>query len=124
MELTSISQSDVNNASYFPKAFKSFIKWCDAFQPYTLVSWGDFDPEQLERDCTLHNVEWRRPNCLDLKEQFASAHQIRPCGMIRALKRAGLEHTGPQHRSLEDARNTAKLLDHLERRNMVPLGSN
>ena len=48
--LTSITQSDVNGAQTFALAFARFVEWAGA-EPLILVSWGDFDPRQLQLDC-------------------------------------------------------------------------
>ena len=48
---------------------------------------------------------------INLKQSFAKARQLqRPTGLNAALQLAGLHFNGQQHRALEDARNTARLL--------------
>ena len=48
---------------------------------------------------------------LNLKQAFAKARQLqRPVGLHSALQLAGMQFQGQQHRALEDARNTARLL--------------
>ncbi|MNF12562.1 hypothetical protein D3C80_2140930 [compost metagenome] len=48
---------------------------------------------------------------VNLKQRFAEARQLkRPVGLNAALQLAGLKFQGQQHRALEDARNTARLL--------------
>ncbi|MNH45911.1 hypothetical protein D3C79_1085050 [compost metagenome] len=48
---------------------------------------------------------------LNLKQRFAEVRQLkRAVGLHTALQLAGLSFQGQQHRALEDARNTARLL--------------
>ena len=48
---------------------------------------------------------------MNLKQRFAKARRLeRPLGLNGALQLAGMQFTGQQHRALEDARNTARLL--------------
>jgi inhibitor of KinA sporulation pathway (predicted exonuclease) len=48
---------------------------------------------------------------INLKQRFAQARQLkRRVGLNTALQLAGLHFQGQQHRALEDARNTARLL--------------
>ena len=48
---------------------------------------------------------------MNLKQQFARARQLKqPLGLNSALQLAGMQFNGQQHRALEDARNTARLL--------------
>jgi len=48
---------------------------------------------------------------INLKQRFAKGRRLeRPLGLNGALQLAGLQFNGQQHRALEDARNTARLL--------------
>lgn len=48
---------------------------------------------------------------INLKQQFAQARQLKHAlGLNSALQLAGMQFNGQQHRALEDARNTARLL--------------
>lgn len=54
-----------------------------------------------------------RPHApINLKQRFAKARRLdKPLGLNGALQLAGMQfHIGQQHRALEDARNTARLL--------------
>ena len=46
---------------------------------------------------------------MNVKKEFARAFGVRPCGMDKALRHAGLPLTGTHHRGLDDARNIAAL---------------
>lgn len=77
------------------------------------MSWGDYDRKQLRQEWQLHHVDsllLQLPH-INLKQRFAKArHLQRPAGLNSALQLAGLQFSGQQHRALEDARNTARLL--------------
>lgn len=48
---------------------------------------------------------------VNLKQRFAKARRLdKPLGLNGALQLAGMQFNGQQHRALEDARNTARLL--------------
>jgi len=62
--------------------------------------------QRLQLDSALSRV----PH-MNLKQRFAKARRLeRPLGLNAALQLAGLQFSGQQHRALEDARNTARLL--------------
>lgn len=77
------------------------------------VSWGDYDRQQLQQEWKQHQLTsllQALPH-INLKQRFAKARQLqRPMGLNSALQLAGLQFAGQQHRALEDARNTARLL--------------
>jgi 3'-5' exoribonuclease 1 len=57
MKLTSIEQSDVDNAKRFPEVIEEFKKWIGVENNnYNLCSWGFYDKKQLITDSELHNV--------------------------------------------------------------------
>lgn len=114
-ELTHISQANVDSAAPLAEVWAQFERWLAQHQPRLAgwASWGDYDRRQLEQ-------EWRRQHLdsllarvphVNLKQRFAEARQLkRPVGLNAALQLAGLHFQGQQHRALEDARNTARLL--------------
>ena len=114
-ELTHISQADVDGAAPLAEVWPQFERWLAQHSPRLAgwASWGDYDRRQLE-------LEWRQQHIdshlsqvphLNLKQRFAQARQLkRPVGLNTALQLAGLHFQGQQHRALEDARNTARLL--------------
>ena len=114
-ELTHITQANIDAAQPLSEVWASFERWLG--QHHTglegWVSWGDYDRKQLlqewqrlQLDSVLSNV----PH-MNLKQRFAKVRRLeRPLGLNGALQLAGLQFTGQQHRALEDARNTARLL--------------
>lgn len=110
MQLTSIRQTDVNNADNFKMVFPRFIDWIGS-QPFILCSWGNYDLKQFRVDCERHNIplpeSFLRHN--NLKQEFADLKGIKPCGMARALNSLGIKLEGTHHRGIDDARNIAKI---------------
>ncbi|MDF3937228.1 exonuclease domain-containing protein [Pseudomonas citronellolis] len=114
-ELTHISQADVDAAAPLSAVWPQFERWLAQHSPRLAgwASWGDYDRRQLEQEWRhqrIHSQLSQVPH-LNLKQRFAEARQLkRPVGLNTALQLAGLHFHGQQHRALEDARNTARLL--------------
>ena len=114
--LTSITQMDVDGAEYFARAFEQFVAWAEqGGESLLLVSWGAYDPRQLQTDCARSGVEY--PDSftrhLNLKTHFARVRGTRAPGMTRALEMLGLPLVGTHHRGLDDARNIAAMAQEL-----------
>jgi inhibitor of KinA sporulation pathway (predicted exonuclease) len=114
-QLTHISQEQINSAAPLPMVWAQFERWLGHHQPQLAGwgSWGDYDRKQLEQEWQRHNLSSliRQVPHLNLKQRFAEARQLqRAVGLKSALQLAGLQFNGQQHRALEDARNTARLL--------------
>lgn len=114
-ELTHISQADIDGALPLPQVWAQFERWLGRM-PAPLAgwaSWGDYDRQQFVlawREYNLASLLANVPH-VNLKQRFAKARQLpRPTGLNGALQLAGLQFQGSQHRALEDARNTARLL--------------
>ena len=114
-QLTHISQEQIDSAAPLPMVWAQFERWLGHHQPQLAGwgSWGDYDRKQLELEWQRHNLNSlisQVPH-LNLKQRFAEARQLqRAVGLKSALQLAGLQFSGQQHRALEDARNTARLL--------------
>ncbi|WP_439878197.1 exonuclease domain-containing protein [Pseudomonas prosekii] len=114
-ELTHITQANIDSAQPLTEVWAAFERWLGQHQPRVegWASWGDYDRQQLVQ-------EWQRLQLssflsqvphMNLKQRFAKARRLdRPLGLNGALQLAGMQFTGQQHRALEDARNTARLL--------------
>jgi inhibitor of KinA sporulation pathway (predicted exonuclease) len=114
-QLTHIGQASVDAAHSLAEVWPDFERWLLHHQArlQAWVSWGDYDRQQLL-------LEWQRNRVhsllaelthINLKQRFAKARRLqRPLGLNAALQLAGLQFSGQQHRALEDARNTARLL--------------
>jgi inhibitor of KinA sporulation pathway (predicted exonuclease) len=114
-ELTHITQANIDSAAPLTEVWPLFERWLSPHQARLegWASWGDYDRKQLLQ-------EWQRLQLtsllqplphMNLKQRFAKARRLeRPLGLISALQLAGMHFNGQQHRALEDARNTARLL--------------
>lgn len=114
-QLTHIHQSDVDSALPLPQVWEQFERWLGQHAPRLVgwSSWGDYDRRQLEQEWRQHALGSLLSDIphLNLKQAFGKARQLpRPVGLNTALQLAGLQFQGQQHRALEDARNTARLL--------------
>jgi inhibitor of KinA sporulation pathway (predicted exonuclease) len=114
-QLTHITQADVDTAQTLSEVWPSFEQWLGQYylRLEGWVSWGDYDRKQLLQEWQHLQIDsdlGRVPH-INLKQRFAKARRLeRPLGLNGALQLAGLQFTGQQHRALEDARNTARLL--------------
>ncbi|TLX57204.1 exonuclease [Stutzerimonas nosocomialis] len=114
-ELTHITQAQVDSAQSFPVVWSAFERWLKANFTHLCgwTSWGDYDRLQLQQEWTQHGLHSALNGTmhLNLKQCFARVRQLhRPVGLQAALQLAGYQFSGQQHRALEDARNTARLL--------------
>lgn len=114
-KLTHIGQSEVDSAAPLPQVWEQFERWIGLHAPRLVgwSSWGDYDRRQLEHEWRQHKLNSLLATLphLNLKQAFTKARQLpRPVGLNTALQLAGLQFQGQQHRALEDARNTARLL--------------
>lgn len=113
--LTHIGQADVDSAEPLVEVWPAFERWLAPYQANLegWVSWGDYDRKQLLQEWQqqrLHSVLGQVPH-MNLKQRFAKTRRLeRPLGLNAALQLVGLQFCGQQHRALEDARNTARLL--------------
>lgn len=110
-ELTTITQTEIDQAKGFTEVIQDFWKWIDLSEPYLLCSWGFYDKSQFKKDCLLHElaVSWLKPH-ISLKHQYAKLNNLeRPIGMGYALKRENLKLEGTHHRGIDDARNITKI---------------
>lgn len=116
-ELTTITQNKVCEAPDFPEAFSMFVKWYESFNPeenkILFSSWGEYDKNQLLRDCAFHGVKYPfGVKHLNIRKYFARSHgRKRLIGTRKALSSIGLKFRGTPHRGIDDARNIARLLE-------------
>lgn len=113
-KLTSIHQEDINKAKGFKQVYPDFNNF---FQGATLVSWGNYDKNQLLKDLRLNKLyadkEYIEANHVNLKEFFEEVTGKRAGGMKGALHCLGLNLEGTHHRGIDDARNILKIYNKL-----------
>ena len=111
-DLTSIKQSDVDQAPYFGEAIEKFKSWFNFDEEdYVLCSWGFYDKKQFESDCDTHGIDhdWVQKH-ISLKHQYGAFKKLRRAiGMKNALINENLQLDGTHHRGIDDARNIAKI---------------
>ena len=109
-QLTSIKQSQVDNAESFPAVFARFVDWIGQ-EPFRLCSWGGYDLNQLKADCKQHQIALPQSfeRHINLKKEFSRLMHVKLCGMAGALRIMKIPLEGTHHRGIDDARNIAKL---------------
>jgi inhibitor of KinA sporulation pathway (predicted exonuclease) len=120
-KLTSIKQSDVEQAPRFPEAMARVRKFI-AGRPALFCSWGVYDKHQFEQDAHYHKVSLPfGKEHLNLKKRFSEVLDTdERFGMAGALRRVGLRLIGTHHRGIDDARNIARLLPWVLGRRQAP----
>lgn len=80
------------------------------------ISWGDYDRDQLRRDCDRNNLIFNKvffKRHINFKTVFAMMHGLpRELGVEAALKHVNLTFIGSLHSGKDDSYNIAKLYIH------------
>ena len=110
-ELTTIRQSDVEDAPLFPEAIANLRRFVGPREAL-FCSWGDYDRNQLTQDCRLHGIPYPfGERHLNLKKRFSEKQGLpKKLGMGQALQHCNLKLEGTHHRGIDDARNMARML--------------
>ena len=111
LDLTSISQEDVETAMTFPDVMSDFRSWLTEISLYDFCSWGMYDRIQFEQDCRYHKVGYPFIGIhRNLKVEFSEAIGVpKKFGVGGALQKLGMSFDGTPHRGIDDARNIAKI---------------
>ena len=110
-QLTSITQSQVDEAPSFDVALDRFKSWINTNEDYVLCSWGFYDKKQFQLDCKLHNLDgtWAEKH-ISLKHQFSKIKNMKKfVGMKKALRIEQIPLDGTHHRGIDDAKNINKI---------------
>jgi 3'-5' exoribonuclease 1 len=125
LELTSITQSQVDTAPDFTTVMSTWQTWLSKFDRAIFGSWGEYDRTQFQQDSKHHQIDLPYPvssNHINLKEIFSTAQGLnKRYGMAQALDLAKIPLTGTHHRGIDDARNISKLLPYILGRKMVEI---
>lgn len=113
--LTHIREKDLTEQGLpFPEAFEKFSAWCG--EEYTYMTWSMSDLPMLIDNMLLHGIDTSTlPDCCDIQRIFSRE-------IMRTETRYSLdtalnilhEKGDLAHDALHDARNTAKVCDHLD----------
>lgn len=118
-KLTGITDDMVANAPLFNDAFRMFTNWCLGTGDEVMVyAWSDSDYNQISKEIILKGYEPTEAEIPLLSEAWADFQQEfdshlgfeRRLSLKLALDMAGIDFSGREHDALDDARNTAELL--------------
>jgi inhibitor of KinA sporulation pathway (predicted exonuclease) len=106
-KLTTITQDMVDKGP----TLSSFLPKFTEFGDITWASWGDYDRNQLTRECSIKRLKYPFGNRhINLKNVFSVLTcQSKELDLSSALKYLGLSFDGTPHRGVDDARNIAKI---------------
>lgn len=113
-DLTTIKQSDVDNADMFEDVLKRFVGCMNTISSnkndFLFCSWGKYDLKQLSEDCELHNIQYPfNDNHCNLKDVVCKKIGIKRKGMESVLAHLKLSLDGIHHRGIDDCRNILKI---------------
>lgn len=117
INLTNITEKDLKNAPEFIEAFNLFENWCHKeSKNILLASWGNWDIPLLRKHCEDNNIKYPfRGKTMDIKSVvvFLSmffGRKLNSDGLGKALKTWEVKFKGQKHRAVDDAYNTALLI--------------
>ncbi len=117
--LTGITDSMVLNAPRFNEALHMFTDWCNGTGDEVIIyAWSESDYTQISKEMFLKGYEVSEEEksllereWLDFQHEFDSHMGFeRQVSLSMALDMAGIDFSGREHDALDDARNTAELL--------------
>lgn len=111
VQLTGITQAQVDQAETFPTVFAKFSDWANQCSDFTLTHWGSYDRKALIADCNFHSVPYTLPiTSIDFKKLlYRKLNLGERHGLAETIKNLGLKFEGTPHSAVSDARNTARL---------------
>lgn len=116
-KLTSIKQTDVDNAPYFTEALKSFREKAKktvkgmSCRRMVFGSWSPFDRKAIRKDCKSNNLRYPFGRYWDIEKSFSDyMEEQRLYSVTNALGALGEEYAGQIHRAISDAENTATIV--------------
>lgn len=110
-ELTTITQNDIDCADNLSNVLVEFFKWVDGSE---LISWGNYDKNQLIQDLEINNLDLSNINNLkhyNLKQLHSdwNGRRKKGTGVRGSLRFEGLSFDGTPHRGIDDAKNISKI---------------
>ncbi|MCC6754446.1 MAG: exonuclease domain-containing protein [Saprospiraceae bacterium] len=113
INLTGISQEEINRSRTFDVAWLEFLDWIELHVDDVtgIYCWGKFDREILLDSCYKYGVPADiLHSYTDLKQTYACIKDLpKQVGLDRALAMEGIAFEGNRHRALPDAYNLSKL---------------
>jgi len=119
LRLTTIKQTQVDEAPCFPEVMDAF---CAKVEDITnvrveqaiFVSWGNYDRRQFEKDCTLHGYSYPFGQHQNLKLDIMRQYNIKKVSLDAAMKLLDLPFIGTPHRGVDDAINISRIFQRLQ----------
>lgn len=115
--LTSIKQSDVDGASFFSEALRSFLRQLSPYlgpkplKDMVWASWGAYDRKQMLMDCELHGVKYPFGRHWNIKQAYSRSRGVKKgFGLSKALRQLDIPFTGTAHRGVDDAIMISKVV--------------
>lgn len=115
IELTSITQEDVDGGVDILSALKWFKTWSekDEVAGKTLfMSWGKYDKNKINETCEEYGVNslFNQYEHFNLKGGYSNVIKVKKMGLRKAIERERLRWIGTEHRGVYDAYNAAQIL--------------
>jgi inhibitor of KinA sporulation pathway (predicted exonuclease) len=113
--LTSITPEMTAQGMLFNEAC-TILRRNFATQNMLWVSWGDYDLKMFQQQCEQFQVTYPfSERHINLRQLYAKLNpsatgKVRQVGLMKALAAQGLTFEGRKHRGVDDAWNTARLL--------------
>jgi inhibitor of KinA sporulation pathway (predicted exonuclease) len=125
-ELTSIQQSDIEDASDFKTSLKHFKekakKTANGMSCKKMIfgSWSPYDRTQIRKDCKLHDIKYSFGRYWDIEKSFSEfLGEKRLYSVSNALSHLGLKYDGKMHRAIDDSFNTAVIVKNSMKNNWM-----
>lgn len=120
-QFTGIQNKQLKYAPILEEVLKHMIHWIGK-REYQVFAWSDNDYWQLEREIRCKNIEdeqvmnfMDRERWIDYQSVFVNRYEFtRAIGLDEALLLCDIEPDGRFHNGLDDAINTAKIIEKLE----------
>ena len=111
IDLTSITQNDIDAAPSLSIAINRLKEWIGPTEDITFCSWGYFDKEQLLDECKSNGVDYPfNDDHINIKVRFSKImERTKKISLKKALRILGIQFEGVQHRAIFDALMTSKV---------------
>jgi len=118
LNLTSISQENVDMAQTFPQALQDFVYAAQGriegkeIGQIVFGSWGEYDRLQLYKDCAFHGVKYPFGTHWNVKKAYSAYRGVKKgFSLSKAVEQLELKFEGKNHRGIDDARMVAIIVD-------------
>ncbi|MFA5759690.1 MAG: 3'-5' exonuclease [Clostridia bacterium] len=117
-KLTSIKQEEIDRSKKFPEVLSNLRKKIKEItngkscKKVIFASWGGFDKKQLLKDCKLHKIHYPFGTHWDIEKSFSKfVNNGEKYSVNNALKYLNKKFIGNKHRGIDDAINTAIIIE-------------